>query len=124
MLNSKLNFQAILIQDLINSYKLLLDDKFLVVQSEDATDDEVKSFHSSAYVEFLKKINDKDIEDCNEFKNELEEYGLVYDCPLLTQMYDVVKTLAGGSITAAKLLVALKCQTAINWFGGWHHAQR
>lgn len=116
--------QAGVIQDLTNSYKLLLDDKFLVVQSEDATDDELKSFHSTAYVDFLKKMNDVDVEDTDEFEEELLEFGLAYDCPLLERNYDLIKCLAGGSISASKLLIANKCQVAINWFGGWHHAQR
>lgn len=103
---------------------MLLDDKFLVVQSEDATDDELKSFHSSAYIDFLKKINDEDIEDLNKYEDELLEFGLEYDCPLLERTYDLIKCLAGGSISAARLLVSNKCKIAINWFGGWHHAQR
>lgn len=116
--------QAALVQDLINSYKLLLDDKFLVVQCEEATEDELKSFHSSAYIDFLKTLNNRDVEDIDEFEDELSEFGLAYDCPVLNENYYLVRCLAGGSISAAKLLAASKCQVAMNWFGGWHHAQR
>lgn len=115
--------QATFVQDLINSYKLLLDDKFLVVQSENATEDDLKSFHSSAYVDFLKKMNEKNIDQIDE-EYELSEFGLSYDCPLLEKNYELIKCLAGSSLSAAKLLCANKCQVVINWFGGWHHAQR
>lgn len=112
------------IQDLINSYKLLLDDNFLVVQSQDATEEELKSFHSSAYIDLLKKLNDQDVENIEDFEEELLEFGLSYDCPLLKRNYDLVRCLAGGSVSAVKILTAAKCKVVINWFGGWHHAQR
>lgn len=115
-------FQASMVQDLINSYELLSTEKFIVVQSLDATEDELKLFHSSGYINFLKKVNDLD--DFDEFEEEQLEYGLGYDCPILERNLELVKTLAGGSATAAKLLAKNKCKIAINWFGGWHHAQR
>nr|CAD7406824.1 unnamed protein product [Timema cristinae] len=47
-----------------------------------------------------------------------------YDCPLITHIYDFVKTIAGGSLTAAQQLVDETANIAVNWCGGWHHAQR
>lgn len=94
------------------------------MKSENASEDELKSFHSSAYIDFLKKCEDIDIDDAEEFENEMQEYGLSYDCPLLERNYSLVSTIAGGSVSAAQLLTANKCKIAINWFGGWHHAQR
>jgi histone deacetylase 8 len=111
-----------MVQDLIRSYGLTSNNKMLVVQSLDATEDELKLFHSSSYIDFLKSVNDTD--DFDENGEEQDEFGLGYDCPLLERTYDFVKTVAGGSLTAAKLLAKSKCEIAINWFGGWHHAQR
>ncbi|KAJ8949831.1 hypothetical protein NQ318_000530 [Aromia moschata] len=113
---------ATLVQDLINSYGLLLNEKIHVVESLDATEEELKTFHSSSYIDFFKRVND--IDDFDQFTEEQLEFGLAYDCPILSKSFDLVKTLAGGSISAAKILAAKKCKTAINWFGGWHHAQR
>ena len=48
----------------------------------------------------------------------------VYDCPLIEGIYGFVETIAGASITAAQVLVDGLARVAINWCGGWHHAQR
>lgn len=47
-----------------------------------------------------------------------------YDCPLIERIYGFVETIAGASITAAQVLVDGLARVAINWCGGWHHAQR
>lgn len=65
-----------------------------------------------------------DNEDSEEYEEELLEFGLGYDCPLIEKTYDFVKAIGGSSLTAAKWLVENKCNVSINWFGGWHHAQR
>lgn len=106
---------------MIEGYKVLENEKILIVKSVDATEDELKYFHSSSYLEFLNKVNDDDPEI---FEEEQLEYGLGYDCPILEKNFDFVKAVAGGSLTAAKLLNEGTCRVGINWFGGWHHAQR
>ncbi|XP_026314256.1 histone deacetylase 8-like isoform X2 [Hyposmocoma kahamanoa] len=53
-----------------------------------------------------------------------EEYGIGYDCPPVSNMFELISSIAGGSITAAKCLVMDIADVAINWCGGWHHAQR
>ncbi|CAH1959140.1 unnamed protein product [Acanthoscelides obtectus] len=109
-----------MVQDLINSYNLLLDDRFLVVKSAEATENELKAFHSRAYIDYLKSVENP----TEDPKEDPAYFGLTDDCPLLPNSVVLVKTIAGGSISAAKLLVAKKSNIAINWFGGWHHAQR
>ncbi|CAH2052069.1 unnamed protein product, partial [Iphiclides podalirius] len=47
-----------------------------------------------------------------------------YDCPPLSNIYDLVSVIAGGSITAAKCLLLGISDVVINWCGGWHHAKR
>ncbi|KAK5643273.1 hypothetical protein RI129_007118 [Pyrocoelia pectoralis] len=113
--------RASVVTDLINSYKLVQSDNVTVVPSIFATYDELRLFHSTAYIDFIKKRSNCD--DTFEDEEELE-FGLSYDCPLLPQLYTLVQALAGSSITAANLLAESKCDIAINWFGGWHHAQR
>lgn len=90
--------------------------------SNPATEDELKYFHSSAFVEFMTKVNDSI--DLDVSVEEEVEFGIGYDCPLISRQYDLICALAGGSLTGAKLLIQGSCNVAINWFGGWHHAQR
>jgi len=42
----------------------------------------------------------------------------------MERIYGFVETIAGASITAAQVLVDGLARVAINWCGGWHHAQR
>lgn len=64
------------------------------------------------------------MDDTEEFEKELAQYGLNYDCPILERNYDFVCRIAGGTLTAAMLLCRKISRIAINWCGGWHHAQR
>lgn len=118
-----------MVQDLIDSYQLLKNDKVTVFKSTPATEAELKTFHSTDYISFLTKTNNSESKlEISLIKDTLgedpEDYGLIYDCPLLERSFDLASTLAGGSLTAAKLLVDHGFDIAVNWFGGWHHAQR
>jgi acetoin utilization protein AcuC len=46
------------------------------------------------------------------------------DCPLFADMYDYVALAAGGTVTAAELLLAGEADVAFNPSGGFHHAHR
>lgn len=46
-----------------------------------------------------------------------------YDCPRIKNLYKFVKVIAGASLAAADQLLNGH-RLAINWCGGWHHAQR
>ncbi|KAK9710654.1 Histone deacetylase domain [Popillia japonica] len=119
-LPSMLN-RASIVQDLINSYGILKSEKVLVVRSIKAREHDLNRFHSSSYIDILKKTNTMD--DTEEFEKELAQYGLNYDCPILERNYDFVCRIAGGTLTAAMLLCRKISRIAINWCGGWHHAQ-
>lgn len=47
-----------------------------------------------------------------------------YDCPPLENLYDFIAVIAGGSVAGAKALVSGSVDVAVNFCGGWHHAQR
>ncbi len=47
-----------------------------------------------------------------------------YDCPPLEKLYDFISVIAGGSVAGAKALVSGSVDVAVNFCGGWHHAQR
>lgn len=46
-----------------------------------------------------------------------------YDCPKLNNLWKFATTIAGGTITAIEAIYS-GASIAINWCGGWHHAQR
>ena len=88
-----------------------------------ATVDELTRFHSHEYVETLRRCGDRDDDD-DDIDEALAEFGLGYDCPVIPELYDFASLVAGSSICAAKCLASGACDVAVNWFGGWHHAQR
>lgn len=51
-----------------------------------------------------------------------EDFGLGYDCPLLPDMFNLIKLIAGSTLTAVEAIIDGKVDIAINWAGGWHHA--
>ncbi|RVE50290.1 hypothetical protein evm_005125 [Chilo suppressalis] len=112
--------RASMVHELIISYGLT---KYLnVLRPICATYDDLRKFHSDLYIDYVMSI--KEIDDDYMTNEEDEEYGMGYDCPPVSDMFQLVSTVAGGSITAAKCLVSGSADIAINWCGGWHHAQR
>ncbi|KAK7793565.1 hypothetical protein R5R35_000401 [Gryllus longicercus] len=118
--NPRIAGRATQVHELIRAYGLL--DKMTVHPSRPAYDEEINTFHSSSYIDFLKEINSSS--DLEVHEDEAEQFGLNYDCPLVERLYDFVKAIAGSSISGAEAIVGGKAKVAINWFGGWHHAQR
>ena len=43
---------------------------------------------------------------------------------MFDDLFSCMSSVAGGTITAAEMLNKRECSIAINWQGGWHHAQR
>ncbi|XP_065208681.1 histone deacetylase 8-like [Planococcus citri] len=122
--------RASVVHNLIKSYDLLKH--MNVVNVAPATTEDLCKFHSSLYIDFLRNISenytktveeDKD-EVVEEFSNESEDYGIGYDCPIVEHVFELSSLIAGSSITAAKILCERKSDVVINWYGGWHHAQR
>lgn len=116
-----------MVHELIRSFQLL--DSLDIVTPIEASEDDLKLFHSSYYLNYLKaECNDGGTGDSEESSDsdvddEQLEYGLGYDCPKFKNLYTFVRTIAGASISAADELLNGR-KLAINWCGGWHHAQR
>ena len=43
---------------------------------------------------------------------------------MFDDLFSCMSVVAGGTLTAAEMLNKKECNVAINWQGGWHHAQR
>lgn len=47
-----------------------------------------------------------------------------YDCPVVEGIFEYAAAVGGATLTAAQCLLDGKCEVAINWAGGWHHAKK
>jgi len=116
--------RAELVHSLIRIYGLL---KYIkIVEPRPATDCEILGFHCADYISCLKSFDSfTDSEEIPEsLSDEAEAYGLSYDCPQQTGVFETASLIGGASITAAEHLLSGDADIAINWYGGWHHAKR
>lgn len=111
--------RSAVVDELVRSYDLLQFCK--VISPKRGTLEDLLSFHSSDYVECLKRYNNED--DIEEVTDELQEFGLAYDCPMIEKVYDFVSSVVGSTLSAVDAILE-GASIAINWHGGWHHAQR
>ena len=109
-----------------------------------ASRDDLLTFHSPSYLNFLKKHIHHDGDELSSHDaQQAEEFGLGmceliiacissvcamytckstgYDCPLFEGLYDYVRSINGSTLTAADCLVRGVAKVAINWYGGRHH---
>jgi acetoin utilization deacetylase AcuC-like enzyme len=63
----------------------------------------------------------KQHDTCDE--KELEEFGLIDDCPAFPQLESYVRLVAGGSLTAARELLSGNADVALHLVGGRHHCK-
>ncbi|XP_003228687.3 histone deacetylase 8 isoform X1 [Anolis carolinensis] len=110
--------RASMVHSLIKAYSLL--DHMRIVRPKVASMEEMATFHTDAYLHHLRKVSEEGDDD----DPESVEYGLGYDCPTSEGIFDYAAAVGGATITAAQCLVDGKCQVAINWHGGWHHAKK
>lgn len=127
----KVKGRASMVHELIAAYDILKSPRVLVIASQAASPSDLLSFHSQSYLDKLATVETKNMtEDDDELMlshddtQNLEEYGLAYDCPILSDMYTFAQEVAGSTLTALKALHHGHCNIAVNWFGGWHHSKR
>ena len=123
-----------MVHALIQAYNL--HQQMDCIKPKVADEDDLRLFHSQYYLDYLKNEctadiskntidSDSDESDDNtsDVDDEQLNYGLGYDCPKIFNLWKFVRTIAGGTLTAADQLLNGR-KTVINWCGGWHHAQR
>jgi len=89
-----------------------------------ATAEELTHFHSTEYIDFLRRINPDNAQD---FAKQLQRFNVGRtggDNPIFDGLFDYCCLYASGSIDGAKKLLTGKAQIAINWAGGLHHAKK
>lgn len=83
--------------------------------------DDLTKFHSDDYVNFLRTITPKNMD---EHHKNMIRFNVGDDCTVFSGMYEFCQISAGGSIAAAVKLNKNEADIAINWAGGLHHAKR
>jgi len=112
----KVGARQYLVHSLLSSYGLTKE--LLLLKPAPLPREHLARFHSNQYLEFLSKAEEGSEE-------EIEEFGLSFDCPpLSSNMLPWASLVGGGSVSAASSLVRGQCKVSINWAGGWHHAHR
>jgi len=60
----------------------------------------------------------------NSYVKEQLKYNVGDDCPVFDGLFDYCSISAGGSMEGAARLSRNKCDIAVNWAGGLHHAKK
>ncbi|RDW85513.1 hypothetical protein BP5796_03838 [Coleophoma crateriformis] len=104
---------------LITNYGLYK--KMELYRAKPATAAEMTQFHTDDYIKFLHLVTP---ENASTFKKEQDHFNLGGDCPIFDGLSDFCGISAGGSMEGAARLNRKKCDIAINWAGGLHHAKK
>ncbi|KIY66231.1 histone deacetylase [Cylindrobasidium torrendii FP15055 ss-10] len=95
--------------------------KMEIFRAKPATKKEMQQFHAEEYIDFLYKVNPS---NQNSFGKEQGKFNVGDDCPVFEGLSQFCAISAGGSIEGAARLCRGKCDIAINWSGGLHHAKK
>lgn len=78
-------------------------------------------FHTDEYVDFLQKVTPDNMDN---YAKEQGKYNVGDDCPVFDGLFEFCGISAGGSMEGAARLNRGKCDVAVNWAGGLHHAKK
>jgi histone deacetylase 1/2 len=90
-------------------------------RAKPATKNEMAQFHTDEYVEFLQKVTP---DNMDQYQKEQNKYNVGDDCPVFDGLFEFCGISAGGSMEGAARLNREKCDIAVNWAGGLHHAKK
>lgn len=82
---------------------------------------EMTQFHTDEYVDFLNKVTPDNMEA---YQKEQGRFNVGDDCPVFDGLFEFCGISAGGSMEGAARLNRGKCDVAVNWAGGLHHAKK
>ena len=102
-------------------YILYLHSSNSLKRAKPATNIEMTQFHTDEYVEFLKKVTPDNMES---YQKEQGRFNVGDDCPVFDGLFEFCGISAGGSMEGAARLNRQKCDVAVNWAGGLHHAKK
>lgn len=82
---------------------------------------EMTQFHTDEYIDFLHKVTPDNMDN---FTKEQSKYNVGDDCPVFDGLFEFCGISAGGTMEGAARLNRGKCDVAVNWAGGLHHAKK
>ncbi|KAL8822405.1 MAG: hypothetical protein Q9191_006856 [Dirinaria sp. TL-2023a] len=92
-----------------------------IYRAKPASHLEMSQFHTDEYVDFLRKVTPDNMET---YPKEQGKYNVGDDCPVFDGLFEFCGISAGGSMEGAARLNRAKCDVAVNWAGGLHHAKK
>ncbi|CCD46681.1 hypothetical protein ACHAQE_001929 [Botrytis cinerea] len=95
--------------------------KMEIYRAKPATRHEMTQFHTDEYIDFLQRVTPDNMDS---FAKEQGKYNVGDDCPVFDGLFEFCGISAGGSMEGAARLNRSKCDIAINWAGGLHHAKK
>ena len=78
-------------------------------------------FHTDEYIDFLHKVTP---DNMDQYAKEQSKYNVGDDCPVFDGLFEFCGISAGGTMEGAARLNRGKCDVAVNWAGGLHHAKK
>ncbi|CAN8101247.1 unnamed protein product [Discula destructiva] len=92
-----------------------------VYRAKPAVVNEMTQFHTDEYIDFLRRVTPDNMDG---YQREQTKYNVGDDCPVFDGLFEFCGISAGGSMEGAARLNRQKCDIAINWAGGLHHAKK
>lgn len=95
--------------------------KMEIYRAKPATKQEMCQFHTDEYIDFLSRVTPDNLDI---FQKESVKFNVGDDCPVFDGLYEFCGISGGGSMEGAARLNRGKCDIAINYAGGLHHAKK
>ncbi|KAF2875945.1 hypothetical protein BDV95DRAFT_514319 [Massariosphaeria phaeospora] len=95
--------------------------KMEIYRAKPASKYEMTQFHTDEYIEFLHKVTPDNMDS---YVKEQSKYNVGDDCPVFDGLFEFCGISAGGTMEGAARLNRGKCDVAVNWAGGLHHAKK
>ena len=111
-----------IVYELIKSYGLF--ETVQIIEPISVTQNDLEEFHSKDYIQAVIQAEEGEVNGWDQANSILEEFELGYDCPIFDTVYSLAKSAVSGTLSCVDTLMREEATVAINWCGGWHHAQR
>lgn len=95
--------------------------KMEIYRAKPATREEMCQFHTDEYIDFLSRVTPDNLDL---FQKEQAKFNVGEDCPVFDGLFEYCGISGGGSMEGAARLNRGKCDVAINYAGGLHHAKK